>query len=776
MAAIFGAIGLMAASAFAAEGERLTRAAWPIPAVAWRVPIGGCERGIPLGGFGAGNFMLNACGSFGPWHMRPGFPEPERRLAGAAFHFFEKPLGGPARLTTLTATPLMPGWPCLPPNSGYYHALYPKGWFTYRCFTADVSMKFFSPILKGNYKETSYPVAVFEFQVANPTDRPLDVGILFSFPNTTAHCAELRSGFANTPQEDKEHKIVAVVMDARSERNDPTAAGTQWCIAVRGEGEGQASFARSWNAMANGADLAREFATAGILPNDTLDGTHSAAAVAFRATLAPKATVRVPFALSWDFPRVGFGATLWKRRYVEYHNDPAGNAFPLAREALLKRADWEAAIDGWTRPILDEPAYPDWLKQAALNELYYDTFGGNFWESGCITEPRKFKGLHPESHDYFALACPTQPFCEPLAFRSGAARHFVALWPQIEHDVLIMYADAILDAPTASVWDLGSAAANPIFAYNAAPNMPSNARDLPALFILQVYAYYRATSDRAFLDYVWPAVKKCYASLRAADTYGYALARNDGDDAVASPCPLHGVSLLCGGLYVAALEALERMAAVRDDPEAPAIRGLIPLARTNLDRQLWREPLRYYGLDTHSRHNNALASGALLGLGFAQADDLPPILPIERVSSHLRQVFLRCVRPFRDYTGDGVGDVGAANLIGTDARPPAFGQAQEVSLGATYQVAAAMYHVGRATRDEGLMNNALRTAYGAYYQTWAVGPDKPLWAFNTPRAWRADNPARARDTQHIEPRAIWDLLLEIKNPYPEPAPKAPAKE
>ena len=32
---------------------------------------------------------------------------PERRLAGAAFHFFEKPAGGQAKLTTLTATRML---------------------------------------------------------------------------------------------------------------------------------------------------------------------------------------------------------------------------------------------------------------------------------------------------------------------------------------------------------------------------------------------------------------------------------------------------------------------------------------------------------------------------------------------------------------------------------------------------------------------------------------------------------------------------------------------
>jgi len=762
----------MAGAALAGEARPPSRITWPIPGVAWRLPIGRCEGGIPIGGFGAGSIMLNSGGSFGPWHFKVGFPELERRLAAAAFHFYEKPEGRPARVTTLSATRQMPGWSCLPVNSGFYHALYPKGWFTYRCFTADLSMKFFSPIIRGNVRETSYPVAIFEFAATNPTERPIDVALMLTFPNAAAHTADLRSGFLNFAEADRDEKIAAVVLDARYERNHPASQDAEWCVAVRAEKGGQVSYVPSWNAMSSGGDILAEFADDGRLPNKALDTTDCAAAVAFHTRLAPKATATVPFALSWDFPRVAFGGTLWWRRYAEYFERDSNNAFAIAREALLRHDEWEAAIDAWTRPILQEPSYPDWLKQAALNELYYDSFGGVFWEAGCITRPGEFKGLHPEDHKYFALACPTQPFCEPLGLRHAASSHLLALWPEIERDVLITYADVILDCQTASVHDLGAPSGDPILAYNASPNAPPKAKDLPSLFILQAYAYYRATQDRAFLDYVWPACRKCYDALLAADTYGSALPGHQGDDAVTSPCRLHGISLLCGGLWVAALEALERLATARGDSLAATIRQLLPLARTNLDRRLWRGHLRYYAIDTHSRYPNALAAGALAGLRFTQANNLPPILPIERIHDHLRQVFLRCVKPLRDYRGDGVGDVGAINIVGPRGSPPRVTRSHEVSVAATYQLAATMYHVGRQRRDEGLMANALRTAEGAYYQTWVVAPGKPFWAFNTPQAWDADNPARARATQHIEPRAIWDLLLEIKDPFAGP----PAKE
>ncbi len=774
-----------------AEVSPLARVAWPVPAAAWRVPLGACERGVPIGGFGAGSFMLNSCGAFGPWHFQPGSPEEGRRLAGAAFHFYEKPEGGTARVATLAARPLLPGWTALPAGSGHYAALYPKGWFTWRGFTADLAMKFFSPIIRGNVRETSYPVAVFEFAVANPTDRKLEVAVLFTFPNASAHSAELRTGFLSSVQAEPEGKLVGVVLDARHEQNGPTTQDTEWCLAVRAERDGEVSYATSWNAMASGGDVLGAFGAEGRLPDKALDATASAGAVAFRATLGPKASVTVPFALSWDFPRVAMGShlhlshgghvrnedvtpTQWWRRYTEWLGRTSNGSFALAREALLKHAEWEAAVDAWMRPILESSAYPDWLKQAAFNELYYESFGGAFWEAGCITAPEEFRNLHPEDHKHFLLASPSQPWCEPLAFRFAAQRARLALWPQIERDVLMAYAD-LIEATSAFACDWGTPSGNPYFEGNASPDAAREAKDLPALFILQVYAYHRASADREFLAHVWSACKKCYDAMRSADAYGYGLPGHNGDDTLTSPCPLYGVSLLGGGLATAALLALEQMAAASDDRDLAAIRRVAALARANLDRQLWRPQLGYYAMDTRSRHPDALAAGALSGVRFGQAAGLGPILPADRLRQHLSQVFLRCVKPLHDSTGDGIGDVGALNVVGSERSSAGMGRSSEVSVADTYRLAATMWHEGRQRDDAALRANALHTAFGAYYQTWAVEPNKSFWAFETPQGWQAASPARARSTQHIEGRAVWDLLLEIHDPYAAP-PEAPAKE
>lgn len=51
-----------------------------------------------------------------------------------------------------------------PVGAGEYAALFPKSWFSYKWhkFPANMVLEQFSPILPENYKESSYPVAVWK--------------------------------------------------------------------------------------------------------------------------------------------------------------------------------------------------------------------------------------------------------------------------------------------------------------------------------------------------------------------------------------------------------------------------------------------------------------------------------------------------------------------------------------------------------------------------------------------------------------------------------------
>jgi uncharacterized protein (DUF608 family) len=224
---------------------------------------------------------------------------------------------------------------------------------------------------------------------------------------------------------------------------------------------------------------------------------------------------------------------------------------------------------------------------------------------------------------------------------------------------------------------------------------------------------------------------------------------------------LSGDNLLCGALWIGALEAMEQLAAAKGDSVLSRhFRQECDSAKPVLDTLLWKPELQYYKIDVSS---DAIMADGLNGQRYCETTGLDPVLPPERIASHLNQVFERCVQPLRDYDGDGVGDVGVVNGRNSNGGSIGWGQPNEVWTGSSYFVAAMMYHWGNQMNDERLKERALKTAYGVYYQTWVN--ENTAYFFNTPEAWSSTNPAQYRAQQYQRPRAVWELLLEIKNPF-----------
>lgn len=402
--------------------------------------------GIPLGGVGAGSFMINQAGTFGPWNFggSQGNTWETRILPQAAFHVREQLGPDPATVRTLATdgpantgvngkvssrswgSPL-PAWHVLQPGDGSYAALYPFGWMTYKNFKSDVSMRFFSPIVAQEDRRTSLPVAYFDVRVANPTSETDNVSVMFTMPNAPDHVAgtttdpsspagpaSVRTGFGSSFQ--SEDGVDAVTLSADSPANTPDAKDSEWTIAAK-PGAGQSvSYTTSWNANGDGSDVYAPFTRSGRLPDAPLDTSASAGAIAVSAHLAPGQVTTIPFVLAWDFPQVGFdnNQTIWMRRYTDFYgaketstNDyvpssyPFHQSFNIARDALVDHDSNLAAVLSWWKPIATNPAYPPVLRTAALNELSQLVFDGSFWEGGLVSNtviPTGFSSAGPGHH------------------------------------------------------------------------------------------------------------------------------------------------------------------------------------------------------------------------------------------------------------------------------------------------------------------------------------------------------------------------------------------
>lgn len=50
----------------------------------------------------------------------------------------------------------------------------------------------------------------------------------------------------------------------------------------------------------------------------------------------------------------------------------------------IEHCQWEAQIDDWQRPILEDKRFPEWYPTTLLNELYYLNSGGTIWTDGSL--------------------------------------------------------------------------------------------------------------------------------------------------------------------------------------------------------------------------------------------------------------------------------------------------------------------------------------------------------------------------------------------------------
>ncbi|BAC90401.1 gll2460 [Gloeobacter violaceus PCC 7421] len=487
-----------------------------VPKAGWTYPIGqpiadafkvrypsniddGYWHGMPLGGFGAGCIGRSHRGDFTLWHLDSG-DHYFRSQPVCQFALFEQSEGAKPRAKVLCTEKPADGslgawdW-TYPKGAGTYAALYPRSWFTYEgFFNSHVQLKQFSPIIPNNYKQTSYPVAVFEWTAFNPTDQPVTLSILVSWENMVgwftnqfkSRAVKVRdddtpvydyepywgesTGNFNSAREENayrgltmsrasgytEQQKPAPATAAVSERPFVTAEGDgQFVIATTREPDVEITYHTRFDPTGNGLEVWQPFATTGRLGDlvsvrPAAKGERIAAAMAVRLTLKPGELRVVPMALAWDLPIMEFAQGVRRYRYYTKHFDKSGrNAWKIATEALDNYADWDRQIQEWQNPVLADPSLPDWYKQALFNELYYLTSGGTLWENGPV--PEKITSLAdiakaPPGQGRFAvLESIDYRWYDSLDVRLYGSFALLINWPEIDKAVLRSYADAVPD-------------------------------------------------------------------------------------------------------------------------------------------------------------------------------------------------------------------------------------------------------------------------------------------------------------------------------------------
>jgi non-lysosomal glucosylceramidase len=350
-----------------------------IPSAAWSRPLGlpfaeagrsktsyptiddGPFQGLPLGGLGAGTIGRTYRGDFARWHVDLGSHTYQPLPADQFSLYMEQQ--GRKQAHVLYAGKQDPdvlqawNWD-YPVGAGTYYALYPFAWYDYAHpdYPARLTVQQFSPIIPQNYQETSYPVAVFLWNVANPTTSPLTVTVMFTWQDMLSPgWSAALAGNTNRAQgeETPGGQMVGVVMSLGGTGPvDEEWKGTMALAALEQPGL-QVTYRTRFVVNGDEADVWSDLTADGVLDNveDATPSTRTepiGAALAVGARLEPGQVISFPIALAWDLPLTEFdGGTQWYKKYTAYFGRDGQQAWKIAQEALREYDDWRAQIEAW---------------------------------------------------------------------------------------------------------------------------------------------------------------------------------------------------------------------------------------------------------------------------------------------------------------------------------------------------------------------------------------------------------------------------------------------
>lgn len=780
----------------------ITATAWAgdtIPRAAWRRPLGlplsnpgvtrvkgdiddGFWQGAPVGGFGSGTFSRTYRGDFARWHIKGGVHKyvPVNANQFAMFQQVEGDANGTARvlMTDHPKNGSLASWQWdYPVGAGEYAALYPKSWYdyTWEKFPAHVVLEQFSPVLPDNYRESSYPVAVYRWHAENPTQHKVTVSVLLSWTNMVGWFRTFTRDFQGAPNQGNHNQFLSETVQAGTMkgvvfgRNRANAAPNEmdgeFTIAALESPGVEVSYQATFPAEGDGKVIWDHFAKDGSLANNDTswvsDGEKLAGAIAVRFTLLPGEKKIIPMVLAWDFPVVEFGqGRKWNRRYTDFYGTGGTNAWAIARDGLRNATAWSDAIDAWQAPYVNDESKPLWYRGMLFNELYTLTDGGSFWGRPVGTDSKA-----PAS--FALLECFDYAYYGTLDVRFYASLPLLKFWPEIDKQVLREFADTVpREWPEKGQWvwksqqagepilhkrkkkgavphDLGVPEGDPFIAVNEPGWQDTNDwKDLNSKFILMVYRDYVLTGrkDTAFLRETWPAVQEAVTYLRQFD-HGGGIPENGGyPDQTYDSWVVRGVSAYCGGLWLAALRASEEIGRTLGENNAAAeYHQLFVKAQKTYVSKLWNG--EYFRYDTESDSHGAIQADQLAGQWYANMTGLGDLVPREMQLSAAKKIFAFNVMKF------GGGEMGAANGMNADGSIMRDNeQGQEVWVGTSYGFAALLL-------SEGMRDESYRTAWGLFH---VIYESKGYW-FRTPEAWDVDGNFRA--SMYMRPAAIWAMEM-----------------
>ncbi|XP_046895969.1 non-lysosomal glucosylceramidase [Hypomesus transpacificus] len=746
--------------------------------------------GAPLGGIGGGTITRGWRGEFCRWQLNPGMYHYKTVIANQFTVCLRR--GGQTvyqQVLSVERPPVLQGW-----NWGYcgeyafYHALYPRAWTVYHLPGQNVTLtcRQVSPVIPHDYQDSSLPVAVFVWDVENRNDYALDVSIMLTLVNGSGHKDDKSGGHWNEPFHlEKEGEAVSGVLLHHCTAVNPYTL----CMAAREQPDREISHQTAFSPKGTCSGLWSDLITDGRLDSPTgsspptAKGEKVAAALAVGCSVPAQGHNALEFSLAWDMPTVTFGSHERKhdRRYTRFFGTKGDAAPSLCHRALTRYRDWERKIEAWQRPILQDSTLPSWYKSALFNELYFVADGGTVWtelaedsdvsgglrseDGGLPAQPDIIKEYgrfaYLEGHEYRMYNTYDVHFYASFAL--------IMLWPKLALSLQYDIAGSVVQHDPTERLHLMSGRYSAVKTRNVVPHdigdpddepwVRVNAylihdtadwKDLNLKFILHVYRDYHLTQDSQYLQDMWPICQAVMESEMKFDEDGDGLIENSGyADQTYDGWTVTGPSAYCGGLWLASVCVMCKMAKLVDDEAAfLRYRDILDRGSAAYDKLLWNG--KYYNYDSGGRDlSNSVMSDQCAGQWFLRASGLGEgeyqAFPKEKIRTALKSVFDLNVMSFAG------GQMGAVNGMRPDGVPDRSSvQSDEVWVGVVYGLAATMI-------QEGMLEEGLHTAEGCYRTVW----ERLGMAFQTPEAYCEKGIYRSLG--YMRPLSIWGMQLALES-------------
>ncbi|HSV75316.1 MAG TPA: GH116 family glycosyl-hydrolase [Chthonomonadales bacterium] len=469
--------------------------------------------GVPLGGIGTGGFEILSDGSFSRATFNNNPDQPTGDLPGA-FAAIWTHAGGvrTARVLTLQGRPGAPGV-----TSVRYRGRWPfvDAEFPDPGLPVTVRLVAYTPLIPGDLRNSSLPVALLTFAVRNVARAPVEAAVAVSWENLLgvggasrgAPFAD-RTGNTVTPAAGAPYPglrfdgALAPAFPAE-QRRAYNARGGYALLVDAGPREARIS-AAGWNALDETPGWWALFAQEGRVEGTAGPGRegalHPAGVVAATFSLGAREERTVEFAVAWHTPRQYITPEIEVGHLYEIS---FADAVRVAAYALENRAPLRALTAEW-HGRLDRATLPPWLVHRLVNDASVLTTNSVLTRDSGRGAPDPGPSLFamleaPVAGEGRLGALDRRPHLQPL---------LAAWFPALDADELRAHASA-----RTAGGELAQAYGDLVASLRRSPAAGSEAagRSTPAAvasLAWQTLRAFRATGSQRLLDDMYPAVKQ----------------------------------------------------------------------------------------------------------------------------------------------------------------------------------------------------------------------------------------------------------------------------